>query len=189
VLHDRATLWYAHIVRQALRIGGGVVAVGLVVYAVIAVSGGSNETTKTKRTRVSEARDTEGEDEDGDRSKRAPKKKAPIVRRDAKSVPVDRNSVAAGAKPAPIVPVPERYEEAHDELVGLVEKIEGMAARGEHLTQTEFVEIYRRGDMLSVALMKTPEVSSSADVRSQLSKLNQRFRMKMADVGPVPADQ
>jgi hypothetical protein len=43
--------------------------------------------------------------------------------------------------------------------------------------------------MLSVALMKTPEVSSSADVRSQLSKLNQRFRMKMADVGPVPTDQ
>ncbi|HWB74752.1 MAG TPA: hypothetical protein VG755_07345 [Nannocystaceae bacterium] len=176
--------------RQALRIGGGLVAIGLVVYAVIAVSsGGSEPTTKSKRARVTEARDTESDGE-VDRGKAAPKKKAPVVRRDAKGVAVERNSVPiAGAKLAPIDPVPERYEEAHDELVGLVEKVEAMAARGEHFTQKEFVEIYRRGDMLSVALMKTPEVSQSTDVRSQLSKLNQRFRMKMTEVGPVPADQ
>lgn len=177
-------------VRQALRIGGGLVAIGLVVYAVIAVSsGGSESTTKSKRARVTESRDTEADGEDVDRSKRAQKQK-PLVRRDAKGVPIDRAGVpTTGAKPAPIEPVPERYEEAHDELVALVEKIEAMAARGEHFTQREFVEIYRRGDMLSVALMKTPEVSQSTDVRSQLAKLNQRFRMKMTEVGPVPADQ
>lgn len=178
------------IVRQALRIGGGLVAIGLVVYAVIALSGGSESTSKSKRARVTESRDTEGEDADVDRSKRAPKKKAPVVRRDANGVPVDRNSVpTTGAKPAPIEPVPERYEEAHDQFVALVEKVEAMAARGEHLTQKEFVEIYRKGDGLSVALMRTPEVAASTDVRSQLAKLNQRFRMKMTEVGPVPADQ
>lgn len=175
--------------RQALRIGGGLVAVGLVVYAVIAVSGGSGSATKSpKRARVTEARDSEGEGEDGDRKRAAAKK--PARDRDSKTpLTVDRKSLPMpGATTAP-QPAPVRYEEAHDQFVALVEELEAMAARGEHLSQKEFVEIYRKGDGLSVALMRTPEVAASDDVRSQLAKLNQRFRMKVTEVGPVPAGQ
>jgi hypothetical protein len=177
-------------VRQALRIGGGLVAVGLVVYAVIAVSGGSGGTAKSpKRVRVTEARDSEGEGEDGDRSKRAAAKK-PARDRDSKTpLAVDRKSLPVpGASTAP-EPAPVRYEEAYDQFVALVDELDAMAARGEHLSQKEFVEIYRKGDGLSVALMRTPEVAASDDVRSRLAKLNQRFRMKVTEVGPVPAGQ
>ncbi len=173
--------------RHALRIAGAAVAVGLVAYAVVSLSGDSSPAGKSaerKRGRAEVARDSDGDD--GKRNERT--RSRDTAKQVAKREPV--------RGPAPLPPptppdedVPEGYGEGRDELDKLLEKVEGMVERGEHMEQAQWVETYRRGDILIVALMRTPEVGASATVRSDLSKINQRFRMAITKVAPVPAQQ
>jgi hypothetical protein len=187
VVHDRAALWYAPIVRQAWRIVGGVLAIGLVVYAIIALSTGGSGTSSSDRKprRVTAASDTEGDDESDAKAKRT---KVPSTRADGDRKAQPR---ALGLDAATPTPTPENvdYDKARTELEKLVDQVEDMAARGEHMDQKPWVEIYRKGDSLMVSLMRTPEVASSNAVRNDLGKLNQRFRMAVTKIGPAPAGE
>jgi hypothetical protein len=185
VVHDRAPLWYAPIVRQAWRIVGGVVAVGLVVYAIIALVGGGSGTSSPDRKprRVAAANDSEGDAEPEAKAKRA---KVATLRTQGDRKAESRSLGLEPASPTP-TPVDVDYDEARTELEKLVDQVEDMAARGEHMDQKPWVEIYRKGDTLMVSLMRTPEVASSSAVRNDLGKLNQRFRKAVTTIGPAPA--
>jgi len=174
-------------VRHALGIAGAVVAVGLVAYAVVSLSGDPSPAGKgaeRKRGRTEVARDTDAADDASNKRTR----KGDAAKQGGKREPV--------RGPAPVPPpqpvdenVPASYGEGRDELDKLVEKLEGMVERGEHMDQPQWVETYRRGDIVMVALMRTPEVGASTTTRSDLSKMNQRFRMAITKVAPVPAAQ
>ena len=186
MVHDRAVVWYAPIVRNAWRIVGGVVALGLVVYAIVALtSGGSSSTGSSDRKpkRVASANDSDGDEPDA-KSKRV-KTLAKRGAEDGKTARVQLGLNAA--KPTSSAEIVD-YDEARTELEKMVDQVEEMAAHGEHMQQQAWVELYKKGDILMVGLMRTPEVTSSDAVRSEISKLNQRFRMSVTKIGPAPTE-
>jgi hypothetical protein len=170
------------LVRRALRVAGAVAAVGLLGYAVVSLSGEpSSSSGKNERAKRVTASETRARDEDGKRSEAGDKAaRKPVVRKPPVTgpPPLAADAAADGGDPP-------SYEQSRRELEQLVDEVEDMAGRGDHLPQEQWIELYKRGDILNVAVARGGADTSEAD-RTANGKLNQRFRVAVMKVQPAP---
>jgi hypothetical protein len=169
-------------VRQALRIAGAVVAVGLLGYAVVTLTGepaAPASSAAAKRAKPERSNRAAAAEADTD----APAEHKAVAR---KRGAVDGPRPVAGPPPvAGVQPEPIPFDQARREFETLVHDVEDMAAREEHLPHEEWIGIYRKGDLSMVALLRASAEADEAD-RSANAKLNERFRTAVMKIQPTP---
>ena len=172
---------YPMAVRQALRIAGAVVAVGLLGYAVVTLTGEPTAPASGTAAKRAKAERTKGAapaevDTDGPVERKPTARKRPV----AGPRPSAGPPPAAGVQPEPI-----GFEQARREFETLVNDVEDMAAREEHLPHEQWIDIYRKGDSSMVALLRASTDVDEAD-RTANAKLNERFRTAVMKIQPTP---
>lgn len=173
---------YPRAVRQALRIAAAVVAVGLLGYAVVTLTGEPDAPAAAKKPKAERSKRAEASARDTDaevQRKPVARKRGPV----AGPRPVAGPPPVTGAQPEPI-----GFDQARREFETLVGDVEDMAAREEHLPHEQWVEIYRKGDIAMVALLRASTDVDEAD-RSANAKLNERFRFAVMKIQPTPRAQ
>ena len=86
--------------------------------------------------------------------------------------------------PEPADPVADMPPEtARSQLKTLVEDVEAKGERGEHMSQEEWVYMYKRGSELAQTLAKGTDQKDEA-AQKEFGQLNSRFRIAIAKVQP-----
>ncbi len=162
-------------VHKVARVGAGVLAVGLVGYAVVIAS--RPDATPPPRAADARPRLEPGATQSGDGPARSK------ARRNADAGAADKPSpIMLPVAPLPTVPYADTLEALDDFVVDL----ESMKRRSLAVPQPEWVERYRQGNELVDGLMRTPEVLGDERKREDVNALNMRFRAVIPELLAPP---
>jgi hypothetical protein len=97
------------------------------------------------------------------------------------AVPVTKR--APSLRPAPQELPKVDVEHDRDELGALVDRLDAMVAHGEHMTQADWTDTYRKGNELVMNLLRAPETKDQA-VHREIDGLAVKFRQTILKVQP-----